>query len=309
MAERLKHVIESQQFDRSFLEGELFPEAKKMERVAKGRGNRILKGKTVCNLFYEPSTRTRISFETATTLLGGTNLSTENAAEFSSAIKGESLEDTVRVINGYYHNAIVIRHKEEGAAARAARASQIPIINAGDGMGQHPTQALLDVYTIYERLGQVDGARVAMVGDLAHGRTVNSLAYLLAKFEGVSIEFISPNIFRVQQGIKDYLERHNVLFSEGKSLTQVLPEVDVVYMTRAQTERFALGERFGPYNSDYKLSLERIQLMPEHAIVMHPLPRTDEIPEDIDCDPRAAYFRQAQNGLYVRMALLDMLIG
>lgn len=308
--ERLTHILEAQQFTRGFLEEELFPLAHKMEEVARSGGKNSLRGKIVYNLFYEPSTRTRVSFETATLLLGGTPLSTENAAEFSSAIKGESLEDTIRVINGYHHDAIVLRHKEEGTAKRAAEVSQVPIINAGDGTGQHPTQALLDVYTIHERLGQIDGVRVAMVGDLAHGRTINSLAYLLAKFDRVRIDFIAPAVFCAQQGIKDYLERHGVPFTEDKNLDDILPDVDVVYMTRAQTERLEIGLRHGPYGEGgYSMDQAALSRLKRHAIIMHPLPRNNEIPVEIDSDPRALYFRQAQNGLYIRMALLEMLLN
>ncbi len=307
--EKLQHVLEAQQFTRTFLETELFPLTKKMEQVARERNDHSLSGKIVYHLFYEPSTRTRISFETATTILGGIALSTENASAFSSAIKGETVEDTVRVINGYHHNAIIIRHKEEGAAARAAVVSKIPIINAGDGTGQHPTQALLDVYTIYEHFQTLDGIRVAMVGDLAHGRTVNSLAYLMAKFRGIHIDFVSPTLFRVQQDIKDYLERHPVSYNETTNLGEVLKDIDVLYMTRAQTERFRQGERFDNHHGGFKMDLVMLNRMQPNSIVMHPLPRNDELPPELDNDPRVVCFRQAQNGLYVRMALLKMLLS
>jgi len=314
MSENPHHIIESQQFDRPFLEDELFPITKEMELLAKddrwllNRNDRPLGGKIVCHLFYEPSTRTRISFETAVAKLGGTALSTENAREFSSAVKGESLEDTIRVINGYGHDAIVLRHLEEGAALRAANVSEVPVINAGDGAGQHPTQALLDVYTIWKELGRIDGIRIAMVGDLINGRTVHSLAYLLAKFEGVHIDFISPSIFRIKQGIPEYLERHKVSFTENKSLEEVLPGVDVVYMTRVQKERMQHGMKFGS-QEEYRMDLKALQTLSEKSIVMHPLPRNDELPKEVDNDSRVACFRQAQNGLYVRMALLKILLG
>ena len=312
MAERftkLKHILESQQFDRSFLEKELFPEAKKMEKVAKRRGSRILKGKTVCNLFYEPSTRTRVSFETAEILLGAMPITTENAAEFSSAIKGESLEDTIRIINGYHHDAIIIRHPNEGACKQAAEVSKIPIINAGEGKGQHPTQALLDIYTIYEQLGSIDGLNVALVGDLAHSRTINSLAYLLAKFKNISIYFVSPKKFPAQEGIREHLVEHGIKFTESTDIRKVLPKVDIVYLTRPQKERLKDGEKFPFSVTKYGINKENLKLLNKKALVLDPLPRVGELPEEVDGDSRVAVFRQAQNGLYVRMALLKILLS
>lgn len=306
---KLKHILESQQFDRSFLEKELFPEAKKMEKLAKRGGNGILKGKIVCNLFYEPSTRTRISFETAITLLGGVALSTESAGEFSSAVKGETIEDTVRIINGYGHSAIVIRHPNEGACKKAAEVSKVPIINAGEGKGQHPTQALLDIYTIFERFGAVDGLTVALVGDLAHSRTVNSLAYLLAKFKNIKIYFVSPKKFPAQDGIRGHLVEHGINFTEANDIRVTLPEVDIVYLTRPQKERFSNGEKFPFDVRKFGINLENLKLLRKRALVLDPLPRVGELPEEVDGDPRVAVFRQAQNGLYVRMAILKMLLS
>lgn len=306
---KIKHILESQQFDRSFLEKELFPEAKKMEIVAKKGGNTSLKGKTVCHLFYEPSTRTRISFETAITLLGGVALSTESAGEFSSAVKGETIEDTVRIINSYFHSAIVIRHPNEGVCKKAAEVSEIPIINAGEGKGQHPTQALLDIYTIYEHLDSIDGLTVALVGDLAHSRTVNSLAYLLARFKKIKIFFVSPKKFPAQDGIREYLVEHGIKFAEVNDIRGVLPEVDIVYLTRPQKERFGDGEKFPFDVKKFGVDLENLKLLNQNALVLDPLPRVGELPEEVDGDPRVAVFRQAQNGLYIRMALLKMLLS
>jgi aspartate carbamoyltransferase catalytic subunit len=260
-------------------------------------------------LIYEPSTRTRVSFESAMQILGGITNGTENAKEFSSVTKGETLEDTIRILNAYRYDVIVIRYHEEGGATRAAAVSQAPIINAGDGSGQHPTQALLDVYTIAKELGDVRGKSVAMVGDLTYGRTVHSLAYLLAKFPDVRIHFVSPETLRIKPGIRDYLERRNVPFSETADLAAVAPECDVVYMTRAQTERFSQAERYGHQRGSYQISREILDAMPAHAIVLHPLPRNEELPADLDDDPRIAVFRQAGNGLSVRMALLHMLLA
>lgn len=329
VGERLTHVLEAQQFSRGFLEEELFPHAQKMEPAAtwSGRGFRkSLQDKIVTILFAEPSTRTRVSFETAVLYLGGHPLSTENAAEFSSLVKGESIEDTVRVICGYGHSAIVMRHKEEGASHKAAAVSTIPIINAGDGTGQHPTQALLDGYTIQKELGRINGLSIAMVGDLKYDRTVNSLAYILGKFDDIHIDFVSPPEYRIKQGIKDYLDREDTSYTEGKSLLEAVRTADVVYMTRPQLERHKGGNRLsqfvrllasrihsqdggGQYSGDYRFSLEALNELPEHSIIMHPLPRNDEIPKEIDNDPRAAYFRQSDNGLPIRMALLDIVAG
>jgi aspartate carbamoyltransferase catalytic subunit len=309
MSIKLDHVLESQQFTRDWLIDELFPLAKQMEYVASSGGNDVLHRKRMFYLFYEPSTRTRVSFESAMLLLGGITNGTENAREFSSVTKGETLEDTIRMLNGYLYDVIVIRYHEEGGAARAAAVSQVPIINAGDGSGQHPTQALLDVYTIRKELGDLRGITVAMVGDLTYGRTVHSLTYLLAKFPDVRLHFVSPEVLRIKQGIRDYLDRRNVPYSESTNLADVIHECDVVYMTRAQTERFSQAERFDHRPGSYQLTSETIAKLPAHGIVMHPLPRREELPIELDNDPRVAVFRQAQNGLFVRMALLNMLVA
>ena len=278
------------------------------ERVRRG-GSHEFAGRIMATLFYEPSTRTRFSFETAMHRLGGSVISTESAGEFSSVSKGETLEDTIRILNGYA-DVIVLRHSEVGGAARAAAVSRVPVINAGDGAGQHPTQALLDLYTIEKELGRVDGLGVAMVGDLAQGRTVRSLAYLLGKFDQIRIYFVAPPLLRMKEDIREHLSAHGVQYTEEDSLERVLPEVDVVYQTRVQKERFA--DRAAEYEQCrglYIISSESLKLMKPQAIVMHPLPRVGEITPEVDADPRAAYFRQAQNGLYVRMALLSAVLG
>jgi aspartate carbamoyltransferase catalytic subunit len=262
----------------------------------------------MATLFYEPSTRTRFSFETAMYRLGGSVISTENAAEFSSVAKGETLEDTVRILNGYA-DVLVLRHHEVGSAKRAASVSRIPVINAGDGAGQHPTQALLDLYTIHKEIGSIHGLRIAMVGDLAQGRTVRSLTYLLSKFQNIRIYFAAPPLLKMKEDILDHLREKQVWYTEETDLDKVLPEVDVVYQTRIQKERF--GDRIADYEQCrgvYVICSESLRLMKANAIVMHPLPRLDEITMEVDRDPRAAYFRQAQNGLYVRMALLSMVL-
>lgn len=305
---KLHHVIEAQQFDLPSL-AHLFEVTEKMEKVVGRGGNTDFHNRVMATLFYEPSTRTRFSFETAMHRLGGRVISTENAAEFSSVSKGETLEDTIRIMNGYA-DVIVMRHHEVGSARRAAEVSRVPVINAGDGAGQHPTQALLDLYTLRKELGRIDGLSVAMVGDLAQGRTARSLAYLLSKFRNIRLFFVAPPLLKMKEDILEHLREKKVWFREETSLEKVLPEVDVVYQTRIQRERF--GDRLADYEKCrgvYVISLETLRLMKPRAIVMHPLPRLDEITMDVDQDPRAAYFRQAQNGLYVRMALLSMLLS
>lgn len=240
--------------------------------------------------------------------LGGQTMGTDNAREFSSASKGETLEDTIRIVSGYA-DVIVVRHNEEGAAKRAAAVSSVPIINAGDGPGQHPTQALLDIYTIKDELNRVDGIKVAMVGDLANGRTVRSLTYLLSKFKEIQLWFVAPPTVGMRSDLKAHLDEHHVPWVETEDLVSVLPEVDVVYMTRIQKERFADPADYAKVKGVYRMDKGSLDLMRKYAIVMHPLPRVDEIDPEVDADPRAAYFRQARNGLHVRMALLDRLLA
>ena len=305
---RLFHVVEAQQFDTELL-SDIFAVAQEMEQVVQHYGSNILSRRVMATLFYEPSTRTRLSFESAMTRLGGGVLTTENAREFSSAAKGETIEDTIRVIAGYA-DVVVMRHFESGASKRAAAVSSVPIINAGDGAGQHPTQALLDMYTIQREIGRLDDISIAMVGDLANGRTVRSLCYLLTKFKSPKIYFIAPSLVRMKDDIMEYLGRYEVDFEEEEDLHAVASKVDVIYQTRIQKERF--GDRIADYEQargKYIINKSVMDCMQEHAVVLHPLPRVDEIDPEVDGDPRAAYFRQAHNGLYVRMALLRMLLA
>lgn len=301
---KLKHVIESQQFSRQDLEY-IFETANKMEKLS--IQETVLKNKILITLFYEPSTRTRLSFEAAMIKLGGSVISTENAASFSSAAKGETIEDTIRVLNGY-GDVIVIRHPENGAAAKASRVSDIPVINAGDGTGQHPTQSLLDLYTIKKELGHIDDLRIAMVGDLANGRTTRSLAYLLTKFKNISIVFVAPPNVRMNDDIKSYLKSHNVIYEESEKLEEAVSNVDVVYQTRIQRERFSSMEEYERTRGIFIIDRKILDILPEKAIVMHPLPRVDEIKYEVDGDPRSAYFRQAHNGLFIRMAILSIVL-
>lgn len=303
---RLRHVVESQQFTRPLLD-EIFARAGEMRADAHRAAGR-LQGRIMAALFYEPSTRTRLSFESAMLRLGGGTIGTDNAKEFSSAAKGETLEDTIRIVAGYA-DTIVLRHPEEGAAKRAAAVSDVPLINAGDGRGQHPTQALLDVYTIRDELGRLDGVRVAMVGDLANGRTARSLAYLLSRYRDVEITFVAPPQVAMGRDIKDHLDEHGVRWADTADLAAVLPEVDVVYQTRIQKERFEDRAAFLAVKGSYVIGPRAMERLRPGAIVMHPLPRVDEIDTAVDSDPRAAYFRQARNGVHIRMALLDMLLS
>jgi aspartate carbamoyltransferase catalytic subunit len=303
---RLKHVISSQQFSRTLLE-ELFARSEEMKREPHRFMGR-LNGRVMATLFYEPSTRTRLSFDAAMLRLGGQSMGTDNAREFSSAAKGETLEDTIRIVSGYA-DVIVLRHYEEGAAKRASLVSSVPIINAGDGPGQHPTQALLDLYTIRDELGRIDGVRVAMVGDLANGRTVRSLSYLLSKFKDIKLWFVAPPQVAMRDDLKAHLDEHNVPWIETEDLEAVLPQVDVVYQTRIQKERFTDPKVYNSLKGIYRIDKGSMALMRKYAILMHPLPRVDEISPEVDDDPRSAYFRQARNGLHIRMALLDRLLS
>jgi aspartate carbamoyltransferase catalytic subunit len=302
---QIDHVLNSLQFDREMLE-ELFKSSNQMEKIS--RQDRSLHNHIMISLFYEPSTRTRFSFESAMIRLGGTVITTENAKEFSSGSKGETLEDSIRVVSGY-GDVIVLRHFQVGSSEAAARVASVPVINAGDGAGQHPTQALLDIYTIHKELGTIDGVKIAMVGDLANGRTVRSLSMLMAKTcKNIKIYFVSPSNVRIGQDVKDYLNEQNIAFEESLDLKDVASKVDIIYQTRIQRERFASVEEYQKTKGIYIIDKEILAVMPQKSIIMHPLPRVDEITYDVDHDPRAAYFRQAHNGLFVRMALLKVLL-
>src|SRR5690348_1670842 len=299
---QLSHVIESQQFTVPLLM-ELFARARGMERVVARGGSLDYQNRIPATLFYQPSTRTRFSFEAAMHRLGGRVLSTEHARAFSSEIESEQVEDSIRII-GNYCDVIVIRHHEEGGARRAAQVSPVPVINAGDGNGgQHPTQALLDLYTIY-RERPLDGLSVAIIGELDKGRTARSLAYLLAKFERIKLFFVSPPELQMKPDILEYLDEHGVRYDLEAELERVIGEVDVVYQTRIRPERVGNRELL----RRYAINSTVLPRMKPSAMILHPLPRTVELDKIVDSDPRALYFRQATNGLYVRMALLTMLL-
>jgi aspartate carbamoyltransferase catalytic subunit len=265
-----------------------------------------LRGRLLATLFYEPSTRTRFSFEAAMHRLGGQVLSAENAAQASSAAKGESLEDAIRIVSGYA-DAIVLRHPEVGAVERAARAAEVPVISGGDGAGHHPTQALLDLYTIKKELGRLHHLRIGLAGDLRHGRTARSLALLLSRFPGNELIMISPPELRMGTDVLDQLNEARV--DETDDLHGAITGLDVLYQTRIQAERFASLDEYERYRGVYVMTVDVMHRLPEHAILMHPLPRAGEIDPLVDADPRAAYFRQARNGLWIRMAVLDWAMG
>jgi aspartate carbamoyltransferase catalytic subunit len=300
----VRHVVEVGQFDRAEVE-RLFEQTDRIRDLP--RTATPLAGRILATIFYEPSTRTRLSFEAAMIRLGGSVISTENAREFSSAIKGESVEDTIRIVEGYA-DAIVIRHYEQGAARRAAAVASVPVINGGDGPGEHPTQALLDLYTIKHELGRIDGLRVALVGDLRFGRAVRSLALLFRLTTGTELIFVSPPAVPMGADVRRALDAHGIAYRDESDLAAVLPHVDVVYQTRIQRERFATPGEYEASRGVYIIDEPAMARLNSKAIVMHPLPRVDEIAPGVDADPRAAYFRQAHNGVYLRMALLSELL-
>jgi aspartate carbamoyltransferase len=266
----------------------------------------LLKGKILANLFYEPSTRTSSSFTAAMERLGGSVIPI-NEVKYSSVSKGESLADTVRTLE-CYADVIVLRHPEVGSAAIAARAAHKPVLNAGDGIGEHPTQALLDAFTIREELGHLDGLTVTLLGDLKHGRTVHSLARLLSLYK-VKVNYVSPQVLRMPAELIEELKAKKIEQKEYDTLDACLPGTDVLYVTRVQKERFADEATYESVRGAYVIDAQVMEAAKERMIVMHPLPRVGEISPEFDEDPRAAYFRQMEYGLYVRMALLAMVLG
>jgi len=273
--------------------------------LAKGQVLDELRGKVLSTLFFEPSTRTRLSFEAAMLRLGGGVVSVAEAKS-SSAAKGESLRDTIKTVEGYA-DVIVIRHPQIGAAQEAADATEKPVLNAGDGAGQHPTQSLLDLYTILEEQGRVDGLTVALAGDLKNGRTVHSLALLLANYD-VTFRFIAPDALRMPASIVESLRVRGVEIVESDDLAGTISECDVLYMTRIQRERFDNPAEYDRLKDAYVLTREMLSPTAESVTIMHPLPRVNEISADVDSHPGAAYFRQAANGIPIRMALLSLVI-
>jgi len=313
----LHHLTDPRDLDRPLVE-RLLAAAIEFEH-ADGATQERLPGRLLATIFYEPSTRTRFSFEAAMHRLGGQVLSAENAGHGSSAAKGESIEDTIRVVCRYRPAALVIRHYEEGATERAAAVAvdprtgrAVPVFNAGDGPGQHPTQALLDAYTIWRVRGTLEGTTVAVAGDLMHGRTARSLCYLLAKYPGVSFRLIAPQAVQMKDDLLAYLRRHKVPFVQTEDLAAGVRDADVLYVTRIQKERFE-GDALAQYErvrDAFSVTTDILARLPAHAIVMHPLPRVEgphsELPTSVDADPRVIIFDQTEAGMYIRMALLKL---
>jgi aspartate carbamoyltransferase len=302
-----KNILSVKQFNRADLDY-IFSVAHDMRTMVEHVGTfDLLKGKILANLFYEPSTRTQASFMAAMQRQGGAVIPISEV-RYSSVAKGESLPDTVRTL-ACYADVIVIRHPEVGSAALAAEYAGKPVINAGDGTGEHPTQALLDLFTIREELGRLDNLTVTMLGDLKYGRTVHSLSRLLTRFDGIKLNYVSPGILRMPREVMDEVAAKGIPQAEHAKLDEVLPATDVLYVTRVQRERFENPEDYEKVKGAYVISPEVMAPAKKQMIVLHPLPRVTEISMEFDADPRAAYFHQMEYGLYVRMALLAMVLG
>ena len=269
------------------------------------KGSDMLKGKILATLFYEPSTRTRLSFETAMLKLGGSNIGFADM-EITSVKKGETLADTVRVVENYA-DAIALRHGLEGAAKMAAEFAKIPIINSGTGAEEHPTQALTDLYTIRKEKGKVDGLKIAILGDLRYGRTVHSLAYALAQYK-IELYLISPEILRMRKDVLETIKR-KIRVTEDANLETLMPQIDVLYVTRIQKERFPDQAEYAKVKGAYKIDLKTLKNAKKDMIILHPLPRVDEIAPEVDNTSQARYFQQVHNGVMVRMALLALGLG
>lgn len=307
----MRHILKAEQFDteelaRLFTSADTFRDSDQNIATRRKTAKKHA-GRQMLTMFYEPSTRTRFSFEIAAAKLGINVIGTENAAEFSSTAKGETIEDTVRVFNEYNIDAIVLRTKEEGHAARAAAVSDAAILNGGDGKGEHPTQAALDMYTIYQHFGRLENLTIAIGGDLARGRTARSLAQLISKYPGNRIRFVSSPELQIGEDIKIQLKESGTPFEETSDTLAALDGADVVYWTRLQLER-ANGES-SIEQRHFILDEKALTTLPQHAIILHPLPRNREIPASTDSDSRAKYFKQAGNGLYIRMAMLDEIMN
>ncbi|MCD6242090.1 aspartate carbamoyltransferase [Candidatus Bathyarchaeota archaeon] len=276
-----------------------------MEPIAK-TGSDMLKGKILATLFFEPSTRTRLSFESAMHKLGGSTIGFAEA-EIASVKKGENLADTVRVVENYA-DVIAVRHPLEGAARLAAEFAEAPIINAGSGAEEHPTQALLDLYTIVKEKGKIDGLNIALIGDLRYGRTVHSLAYALSLYD-VKLYLVSPETLRMRKEVLRTLRDKKVEVIEKNRVEEIIGDADVLYVTRIQKERFPDPAEYAKVKGSYKIDLETLKDAKEDMIILHPLPRVDEIAPEVDSTPHAKYFRQVWNGIIVRMALLALILG
>jgi len=282
----------------------VFKVAKSMETLASKR-SQMLKGKILATLFYEASTRTRLSFESAMQRLGGSTIGFAEA-EIASVKKGENLADTVRTVENYA-DVIALRHPLEGAARLAAEFSSVPILNGGSGAEEHPTQALLDLYTMVKERGKVDGLKIALAGDLRYGRTVHSLAYALSLYD-IELFLVSPETLRMRREVLQTI-KERISVTEKTSLERIVPLVDVLYVTRIQKERFPDPAEYAKVKGSYRVDLESLGEAKKDLIIMHPLPRVDEIAAEVDATPYARYFQQVGNGIVVRMALLALILG
>jgi len=278
--------------------------AKSMEPIAT-QGSDMLKGKILATLFFEPSTRTRLSFEAAMLKLGGSVIGFAEA-EIASVKKGENLADTVRTVENYA-DVIALRHPLDGAAKLAAELAKVPIINGGSGSEEHPTQALIDLYTMQKEKGKIDGLKIALVGDLRYGRTVHSLAYALSLYN-IELYLISPDSLRMRREVLRAIN-NKIKVTEDSNLEKVVPQVDVLYVTRIQKERFPDPAEYAKVKGVYKVNLETLSNAKKDLIILHPLPRVDEIAAEVDKTPQARYFQQVWNGVVVRMALLALVLG
>jgi aspartate carbamoyltransferase catalytic subunit len=275
-----------------------------MEPIARS-GSEMLHGKILATLFFEPSTRTRLSFEAAMNKLGGTTIGFAEP-KVAAIKKGENLADTIRVVENYA-DVLVLRHPLEGAARLASEFSKVPVINAGSGAEEHPTQALLDLYTILKEKGTIDGLNITLMGDLRYGRTVHSLAYALSLYN-VNLFMVSPMLLRMRREVSDAIKKR-IKITEGTALKDVLPETDVLYVTRIQEERFPDPAEYAKVRGTYKIGLDTLENAKEDMIIMHPLPRVDEIDHKVDNTPHARYFQQVWNGIVTRTALLALILG
>jgi len=278
--------------------------SKTMEPLV-SKGSDMLKGKILATLFFEPSTRTRLSFEAAILKLGGSYIGFADT-EIASVKKGENLADTVRTVENYA-DAIALRHNLEGAAKLAAEFSKVPIINGGTGAEEHPTQAFIDLYTIRKEKGKIDGLKIALVGDLRYGRTVHSLAYALALYN-IELYLVSPESLRMRKDVLQAI-KNKIPVTEDANLESIMPQIDVLYVTRIQKERFPDAAEYAKLKGAYKIDLKTIKNAKKDLIILHPLPRVDEIAPEVDSTPQARYFQQVGNGVVVRMALLALVLG
>ena len=299
-----KHVVSIKDFTKEEINN-ILDLAEDMKDIAKGKAiNNSLNGKILGTLFFEPSTRTRLSFESAMKRLGGTCIGFARPGT-SSVKKGETLADTLQVISSYV-DIIVLRHPQEGAARLAAKFSKKPILNAGDGAGQHPTQTLLDLFTIREEKGEIKNKKIGIAGDLKYGRTVHSLTHALSMY-GCDLTFIAPPSLQIPDEIIKEIDNMGIKFQKEENIKKVLPELDVLYMTRIQRERFPSEEEYLEVADSYKVKKDMLEGADENLVIMHPLPRVDEISADVDDTKYAKYFEQAANGVPIRMALLKLL--